>query len=454
MSAKNLSEADWKRFSKGRDYKDAALLKALAALDKAERAAPTAQVEALDELEKQAELLRKSNKADKELAAYLDELHKLTTKQRKASEQAAAAAEAEAEEEDTSPAVLGAKMIPLLRDARKGVVLKALVALAGPEAAVLVSRRAIGPSQRKLLVAELGGAGGIKYVVGECVFEANAHTFVVQSQAAGLAKKLKAALLRQTEQRYKVRVRGEDPADIDEDLEGADDAGEGPDVAAAAPSADAGAAFKARLTALLPAIQQAAAEQRPAGAQAKLKAAEAGALARDQRFDAALRLLDEVEALLKPGAAATTATPAAATIARDTATGIRPGTVDYAKCRLAWTAARKKVQEDLLRLEQTILAEFEGVQAYGELSQKIRKFDGVLAGFADDLDGALDDALNAVDDATRGRHHRLAAEMVARFVERANGDPFIAKLQNNPFVPVAVQPTLIATLDVLAKRLV
>lgn len=59
-------------------------------------------------------------------------------------------------------------------------------------------------------------------------------------------------------------------------------------------------AFKGRLTALVPKIKQAAGT--PAGDDAKLKASEAGALARTQDYKQANALLDEAETLLAGGA--------------------------------------------------------------------------------------------------------------------------------------------------------
>ena len=54
-------------------------------------------------------------------------------------------------------------MIPLLREVRKGVVLQAMVALVGKSCAVMVSRRAIGPAQRKLLSTQLGTPSGVRF---------------------------------------------------------------------------------------------------------------------------------------------------------------------------------------------------------------------------------------------------------------------------------------------------
>ena len=84
--------------------------------------------------------------------------------------------------------------------------------------ALLPANAAIQPDAPMESQAQLKGSGSPKYVKGQCVYEENAHTFVMQTQAAGLAKKVKAALLEQTQARYKVRVRGQDPDDIDEDI--------------------------------------------------------------------------------------------------------------------------------------------------------------------------------------------------------------------------------------------
>lgn len=226
MSDKNLSELEWKKFAKGRDLKDAALVKAMAALEKAK--APDQSLAALDDLEKQSDLLRKSAKGDKDLAKYLDDLDKALDKERKLSEFEAKKAAKEAakdqggDEEEETPALLTSKMIPLIRQVKKGDEMQVLLASAGKDVAVMLSRRAISPSKRKLLTEYLDG-GAAKFFPGICIFEENAYTFVLKTQAGGLAKKVKAALLRQVELRLKVRVRGEDPNDIDDDGEPAED---------------------------------------------------------------------------------------------------------------------------------------------------------------------------------------------------------------------------------------
>ncbi|MBV8379395.1 MAG: hypothetical protein JO369_01345 [Paucibacter sp.] len=254
MPEKLLTEAEWKKFSKGRDLKDAALLKAMAGYDKART--PEAQLKALPLIEKEVELLRKAGKGDKELVAQLDSMDKALERETKAVKAAEKQAqESEAEEGDEAPDLLTTKMIPLLRQVKKGEELPVMVASDGKKVAVLMSRRAISPSRRKLLQDYLAGSGALKYFLGTCLFEENAYTFVLKTQAAGLAKKLKAGLLEQVNLRLKVRVRGEQPDDVDDDGEEAppDELEAHENVAKAAAAAAAAAAASAAAAAAAPA---------------------------------------------------------------------------------------------------------------------------------------------------------------------------------------------------------
>jgi hypothetical protein len=473
MADKILTELAWRAFAKGREIKDAPLAKALAELAKAESGGPQAELNALDTVDQQIDQLRGGKKADGELQSRLDKMAKAADAQRKLAEKALKEAKSDADEDEASPALLTTKLIPLIREIRKGETrMPALVALAGRDAAVLLSRRAISPARGVLLKNYLGATGGLKFVRGECLFEAGALTFVVQSQAAGLAKKLKAALLQQTEMRLKVRVRGEDPDDIDEEEEG--DAADGggipqppatpaggqtasqpipqapsppglqrdvdagltelsplvkqvlqkksPDYAFIATlfastrekaaagelddamsqlndlkqrvadslsqvgsqdasdeglsEADAQAraeAFKARLTALLPAVKDAGAQD-PARAQAlKLQISEAGALVRGRRFDAADALLELVEKALQP------------------AKGVEPGLAFNA--RLAALLPRVKVlstgrpdEAALLKVRVGAAGAKAKEKDYAAANQALDDVERMLADFDEELD--------------------------------------------------------------------
>jgi len=265
MADKNLSESNWKSFAKTRDIKDAPLLKALAELVKAERAGDAAWLDALADVEKQIEIVRKACKADKDVLAQLKLMDSAVASERKdASRQAEQTAKAaEAAEDEEGPAALTTKLRPLIRSVRKGERCHAMIAVGSKEAAVMLSRRPLTASAHKPLKDYLNDSGAPKFHVADCLFEANAVTFVVAGSASGLAKKIKAALFKQTEQRVKVRVRGESPDDIDDDGDPADPADEADESGESneAPSANAAAAAQPAQAA---AAQPAAAQPDPA----------------------------------------------------------------------------------------------------------------------------------------------------------------------------------------------
>lgn len=330
MADKLLTESDWKSFAKGQKLDDAkeaskdtkalheAVLEALQAFARQDEDEHDAMLAALDKLDgaldKQvaanARRKDKDGKAIKDVGDVKDRLQKMQAaidKQRKT----VRAAAAEAADEEESPALLTTKMVPLIREVRKGeLVLPALIAVAGKETVVLLSRRAISPSRGKLLKEQMANASSAKLIRGECLLEANALTFVVQAPAAGLAKKIKAALLAQTELRLKVRVRGEDPADVDEDLdedaaaegaaEGTADTTAAPGEPPAAPVADEAErlAYEKKLAELDPRIADALGRQ--VGDVGKIRAVSqfAQGKAETGAYKAALQALQALEGLL------------------------------------------------------------------------------------------------------------------------------------------------------------
>ncbi|MCW7539690.1 hypothetical protein OOT46_17775 [Aquabacterium sp. A7-Y] len=438
---KQLSESDWKKFAKGRGLKDTALVKALAALEQAK--APEQQLKALDEIEQQSAALRKSNKGDKELAGQLDGLDKALDKQRKVSEVEARKAAAQ-DDGDDAPDLLTTKLIPLLQKVKKGEQMHVLLGSTGQEVAVLMSPKAISKNKRQLLQDYLQ-ASSVKPFEGSCVFEDNAYTFALQEPAAGLAKKLKAALLKQTGLKLKVRVSGPDGVDDDGEPAEATEATEAQEAPGEAQGAqpktpeDAKTQFDGRMAALEPRVL--AALQAQVGPSSKIRALAEFAREKAQggNFKAALQALDALDTLLL-------ALPAAAPGSTD----LPP--VDYAKSRLAWDAAKKKVQTELTTLEQAILDQYRDSPVFEELSVKVReKLGGVLQSFAEDLSDTLDQALNAAQADERRRHHQAAAAAIRTFLDRAANDSFLAQLDANPFVSVQARATLVGTLGTLSK---
>lgn len=327
--AEKLTELSWVAFTKSELTNDerkqldtAAFVKALAALDKQGEDKPAPRLQALEDvveqIKKQVVALARIKKAlgDKTFKAIKDKLDGLldaAEKQQKTLQAKVAADKSKADEGDdeeaSTPALLSTKMVPLLRELRKGEArMHALVCTAGARTAVLIMRKPIATSRRALLAEAVDAKGGMKYIAGECLFEKASKTLVfeLKGPAGGLAKRLREALLAQVGLRLKVKVRGEGGEDVHGEDEG-DDADTVPPPPSAAPTpapGDAGAAFKARLTGLLPRFKDAVAAGSGSAGEVKLKLSEAGVLAGKKEFERANRLLDEAQALLEaPGVA-------------------------------------------------------------------------------------------------------------------------------------------------------
>lgn len=366
MSDKSLTEAAWKAFAKGKDIKDSAMLKALAELSKAERAGPDAQIKAIAEVDKQVELLRKLHKGDKPIAAYLDDMDKALVKETKAAKDAELAAaklkaQPDDDEDDDSPAALTSKMVSLVRMVPKGVQLNALIGLASKQTAVMLSKRAAGATQKKVVREYLDTE--TKFVMGVCLFEANAHTFVVASKAAGLAKKIKAAIQEQTGLKIKVRVRGEDPDDVDEDLveEGDTSQAEKPGT-----NADAAAELKRRFDTKLGVLQPTIERAQKAGGPMAAKVAALFKFAQDKSasgdFKAAMETLAALTKLLESTA------PAAASA--EAPAGLKPEVAFNARLKALLPAIKKATDDGLPQSQaaRTLVAQAGGKAKEGDFA--------------------------------------------------------------------------------------
>src|SRR5512139_1953522 len=134
--ADKLSESSWTSFTKGALKKhpklkleDAALVKALGALDRSDDSKPEEKLKALEavieQIKKQvvANARRKKEFGDELFDDAKDKLYELleaAEAQQKATQKAAVKVQPAEDEEEESPALLTTKMIPLLREVRKG----------------------------------------------------------------------------------------------------------------------------------------------------------------------------------------------------------------------------------------------------------------------------------------------------------------------------------------------
>ncbi|MBT9456869.1 MAG: hypothetical protein IV097_09625 [Burkholderiaceae bacterium] len=317
MSDKYLTEKEWKSFSKNLAFKDAPLIKALAALEKSEQAGADEQIKALDELDKQSELLLKAHKADKALANYLADMDKAASKQRKeaekALEQAAAAEDEEAGSALLDPKRLLAQLTLCRRDPERTVQFGFVDGKDKDPAVLALSPKVAGRKLFATLQAETGvktGAYGTAWVDGTSLM------LQLDKPMSGLVKKIRAPVKACGFRISKVVLWNADGSVFEQDEQ--DDPAEAQasagasaaPVTATAPDARAAgspspeqppleAAYLARVKALTEGLKKALTSGTPAGNEARLRFGESQAFARDKDFPQAMARLDAVETLIQ-----------------------------------------------------------------------------------------------------------------------------------------------------------
>lgn len=128
------------------------------------------------------------------------------------------------------------------------------------------------------------------------------------------------------------------------------------------------------------------------------------------------------------------------------------GSPVFAKARLAWVSTRKKVEGDLEKLHKELQATYQGQGVVADLEKVFRS---KVEPMMENLDSSLADKLDEVNNATDpGEHAKLVDEaraIISKFEAYLTSEPLIAKLDDNPFVPLAIEKTLSASLAALSK---
>jgi hypothetical protein len=393
----------------------------------------------------------------------------LAESERLTREARAAEASAEDDEEPDTPALLTTKMVPLLRELRKGEVqMHALICTAGRNTAVLIMRRPISASRRKLLADAVDAKGGMKYVVAECLVDNKVLTFVVKSPGAQLAKRVRQALLDQTQLRMRIKVRGEDGV---EEHDGEDEGEEREGVQAQVPKAPPGGPASAaqleytqRLLKVKDRYEQALKDQHPESTKLRAVMGLASEKAGEKKdYAAAVQALQMVEKLLI-GPAEAPADGIGGSAARPRSPEGRTAgasIVQLQSARLGWVKLREAVQDDIdgvaKRIRSDVHAHNEDRHAEteyeeGELEQAIKRLYDSLAPLDNRLIEALDEAL-AAEGERRLTLQGKARDIVSEYQKFVDGDALIHRIDGNPFQPCNVRGRVAATLNALAKAL-
>lgn len=434
MSDKHLTTKEWQKFAAGSDYKDAALLKALAAAEKARDAEPQAQQRALDALEAAGRELLKQHKGDKKLGAYLDDISKQARLSRQQAEQAAekaagkAAASDGEQAEDTSAALMDPKrLLQQLNHCRRDPERRVQFGYADGKdkapGALALSPKVAGRRLFALLSEETGvktGAFGTAWV------QDNELILQLDKPSSGLVKKLRQPVKACGFKAQRIVLWNADGSVFE-----AEDAAE----SAKADDATNQAAVVVRLKALLPHVV--AAGTSVEGRAAKVLAAEAGARLQQGDVTGASNRIDKIQQLLGRVAAA----------------GLAPGVL-FTRSRLAWDATRKHVQQELRKLEQFILAEASDEPDYATIAANTNQLYTVLDRLDDRLIDVLDDALNASLAAERQAHQRSALGLVEEYLGYiSGGDSFLQAIGDNGFVDVDIAPLVSQRLGEMRQQL-
>jgi hypothetical protein len=121
---------------------------------------------------------------------------------------------------------------------------------------------------------------------------------------------------------------------------------------------------------------------------------------------------------------------------------------------LVWLAARKKVDGDINKLHDEFMGVLKDHAKADDIGSAFRKREG---GVMDTLDESLAHKLDEMAKNTDASQHpklvQDAKQLIQNYQSFLANEPLIARLDNNPFTPLAIEKTMTATLSALDKAL-
>jgi len=219
-----------------------------------------------------------------------------------------------------------------------------------------------------------------------------------------------------------------------------------PDPAGASPAGAGGDAdaVKARLTGLVKRMMGIMGSN-PAGADAMRTAAMAGQAAlKGGDAAGAASAADTLERLLDA------APPAGAAAGPGSRNG--PGSPVFGKARATWIATRKRVEDELEKLHDQLQQTYKGHGVVADLEKVFRsKVEPMMGALDHSLSDKLDEIGKTTDPAAHAKLVGEAKAIIAKYESYLSSEPLIAKLDDNPFVPLSIEKTLSASLTALSK---
>ena len=129
-----------------------------------------------------------------------------------------------------------------------------------------------------------------------------------------------------------------------------------------------------------------------------------------------------------------------------------PGAVTYAKSRLAWLDARKKMEGEIDALRAKIIDTFKGDAIAPQIETNYRaKVAPVLAQLDETLADDLDKAASATDAAARAKLVATAKATMGKYAKYLASEPLLKDLDENPFLPLTIRATIGGTIQQLSR---
>lgn len=126
----------------------------------------------------------------------------------------------------------------------------------------------------------------------------------------------------------------------------------------------------------------------------------------------------------------------------------------YSKSRTAWIATRAKLESEIAKLHDALASAYQGHGAVGELEKAFQtRVEAMLNALDHSLDQKLDEVNKALDPGQHAQLVQEAQKIIQRYESYVANEPLITKLDANPFVPIAIEKTLTATLTALSKAI-
>jgi hypothetical protein len=120
----------------------------------------------------------------------------------------------------------------------------------------------------------------------------------------------------------------------------------------------------------------------------------------------------------------------------------------------AWITARTNVQAEVDKLKAEIIKTYQGQEVAGEIEKAYAsRVKPVLDTFDLSLAMKLNEASKAADAAAQARLGGEAKAILTNYVKYVMSEPLIKELDENPFVPLSIRPSVVAALKQVGEQL-